>query len=202
MASSKKILLTGILLSIVFANSAGARETVNYAKNCITQSVNSSSITKSVRYYVVNYDENGIQSANQKGSILDTENDQVETSELESCIPMASEYNIGDVLFDFDQFNLKDSQKPKIKATYKQKIAGKAVKRVVIDGYADSVGTPIYNMQLSIRRANRVASYLESLGVDKRLIMTRGFGESKNIVEDNEQERAEDRKVIISIMSK
>ncbi|MBU2896201.1 OmpA family protein [Vibrio hepatarius] len=115
---------------------------------------------------------------------------------------MANKYNIGDVLFDFDQFYLKDSQKPKIRTTYRKKIAGKAVKRVVVDGYADSVGTPIYNMQLSIRRANRVAGYLESLGVDKRLIMTRGFGESKNIVEDNERERPEERKVIISVISK
>jgi len=200
--SSAKILLVGSLLSIVFVGSATSRETINYEKNCMTLSVDSSSVTKSVRYYVVSYDENGIQHANQKGSVLNTENDDIETKDLESCVPVAKQYNTGAVLFDFDQFYLKDSQTPKIDSVYKSKIANQSFKRIVVDGYADSKGTPVYNMKLSIERANRVANYLQSLGVDKHLIVTRGFGESKNDTAEDGRENPKDRKVIISVVTK
>ena len=55
--------------------------------------------------------------------------------------------------------------------------------RFTIEGYSDSFGSPEYNLQLSQRRADSVASYLVSgLGVNPAQVQARGFGTSKMLV--------------------
>jgi outer membrane protein OmpA-like peptidoglycan-associated protein len=51
-------------------------------------------------------------------------------------------------------------------------------KTVVFNGYADSMGHPVYNKGLSERRAKACANFLESLGISKERISTIGHGES------------------------
>ncbi|WP_066644424.1 OmpA family protein [Sphingomonas sp. CCH16-B10] len=45
-----------------------------------------------------------------------------------------------------------------------------------IEGHTDAIGAADYNLDLSRRRAEAVAAYLTSLGVDPGRIETRGFG--------------------------
>jgi outer membrane protein OmpA-like peptidoglycan-associated protein len=70
-----------------------------------------------------------------------------------------------------------------------------------IYGYADSIGTPDYNIKLSERRANYVAGQLQAKGLAVKNIEIKGFGEttvfSENLASDrivvihyNEQEKA------------
>ncbi len=48
-----------------------------------------------------------------------------------------------------------------------------------IDGHTDAVGPEEYNQGLSERRADAVVSYLASDGIDKSLLLAKGFGKSK-----------------------
>ena len=48
-----------------------------------------------------------------------------------------------------------------------------------IDGHTDAVGPEEYNQGLSERRADAVVSYLASDGIDKSLLVAKGFGKSK-----------------------
>ncbi len=57
--------------------------------------------------------------------------------------------------------------------------------KVTIKGYTDSTGPAAYNLKLSERRAESVASYLESKGVCATRITTEGYGET-NPVASNE----------------
>jgi len=68
-------------------------------------------------------------------------------------------------------------------------------------GHTDSTGSEAYNQQLSERRANSVAAYLESRGVQSARIGTRGFGETQPIApNDTEEGRAANRRVEIRVV--
>ena len=56
-------------------------------------------------------------------------------------------------------------------------IADSTVERVFVDGHSDSVGSRIDNRALSEDRANVVADYLKSRGVDPNLITVRAHGD-------------------------
>lgn len=68
-------------------------------------------------------------------------------------------------------------------------------------GHTDSTGTDAYNQALSERRANSVAGYLESRGVQSARIATKGYGESQP-KESNatEEGRAANRRVEIRLV--
>ena len=69
----------------------------------------------------------------------------------------------------------------------------------VIEGHTDSIGSEAYNMGLSKRRAESVASYMASQGVSMgSRFATEAFGEAKPIASnDTEAGRAENRRVVI-----
>lgn len=67
---------------------------------------------------------------------------------------------------------------------------------IQIEGHTDSIGTESYNMELSIRRADAVADYLVSEGVDPHRIRTIGFGETQPIADnDTPSGRSHNRRV-------
>ena len=69
-------------------------------------------------------------------------------------------------------------------------------------GHTDSTGTHEYNQALSERRAQSVASYLTSRGVQPVRIATRGYGETQLLVnpERSEADRQANRRVEIRIV--
>ena len=67
-------------------------------------------------------------------------------------------------------------------------------------GHTDSTGSDSYNMDLSKRRADAVARYLISQGVNSARIQTQGMGESYPIADNTTEEgRALNRRVEIKI---
>lgn len=72
-----------------------------------------------------------------------------------------------------------------------------------VDGYTDDIGSDLYNDKLSMQRAEAVADYLTDNGVNRDIIITRGFGKT-NFVADNDTEegRAKNRRVEISVSEK
>ncbi|NTV10791.1 MAG: OmpA family protein [Zoogloea sp.] len=53
------------------------------------------------------------------------------------------------------------------------------VKAVIVTGHADRLGSPQYNQKLSEKRADAVAGYLESKGVNKDAVETFGAGKTQ-----------------------
>ncbi|MBB3329222.1 adhesin transport system outer membrane protein [Halomonas campaniensis] len=72
--------------------------------------------------------------------------------------------------------------------------------RVYIAGHADSTGNDAINDPLSQRRADSVADYLASQGVDRGLIQTRGFGSRQPVATNGTVEgRRQNRRVEVTL---
>ncbi len=69
-----------------------------------------------------------------------------------------------------------------------------------IFGYTDDVGTPEYNQQLSLRRANAVKDYLIQAGLDPAIINVKGYGKTSPLIENlSDEGRAKNRRVEIAL---
>ncbi len=67
--------------------------------------------------------------------------------------------------------------------------------RIRIQGHTDDVGSPADNLELSQRRARAVLEYLVAAGIDASRLESAGFGESKPLLENrDEQSRALNRR--------
>jgi outer membrane protein OmpA-like peptidoglycan-associated protein len=72
---------------------------------------------------------------------------------------------------------------------------------IEVAGHTDSSGSDQYNMQLSERRAQSVASYLSSQGVQSSRLITIGAGETRPVASnDTEQGRSANRRVEMTIV--
>ena len=71
----------------------------------------------------------------------------------------------------------------------------------LLQGHTDSIGSDHYNQELSERRAGSVARYLaDRLGVDRRRLLTRGYGES-NPLDSNDTDAGRQRNRRVEIMN-
>src|SRR5262249_30686105 len=75
------------------------------------------------------------------------------------------------------------------------------IRRIEIQGHTDNVGGKDYNQELSQQRANAVKEYLVKLGVEAGRLDTKGYGETKPIAPNiNEQGKAKNRRVQFMIL--
>jgi outer membrane protein OmpA-like peptidoglycan-associated protein len=83
-----------------------------------------------------------------------------------------------EVLFDFGSSALRSSSREALRqmADVFQKYPNTILS---VQGHTDSIGTAAYNQRLSVRRADAVADYLQTLGVNNNRLETLGFGESQ-----------------------
>jgi outer membrane protein OmpA-like peptidoglycan-associated protein len=106
----------------------------------------------------------------------------------------------GGVTFAFDSSNLNSQFFPvldKVAATLAE--YDKTV--IEVAGHTDSVGSDTYNQQLSERRADSVAAYLSSHGVERTRMVTIGAGEGHPVASnDTDAGRAQNRRVEITIV--
>ncbi len=109
---------------------------------------------------------------------------------------------LGDVLFDFDSFDLKRDARETLGGI------GDIIRKqypdheLIVEGHTDNVGGDAYNQKLSEERADTVARYMRSrVGHDK--ISYRGFGEKNPITgNDTADGRRKNRRVDIIIKMK
>ncbi len=74
--------------------------------------------------------------------------------------------------------------------------------RVRIDGHSDSTGDAASNRRLSQQRADSVATYLASRGVNRTRVQTFGFGEEKPVGSNATQSgREENRRVEVTLLN-
>ncbi len=107
----------------------------------------------------------------------------------------------GMAFFDFDKAELDSEAQAKLDAIIDQLKTFVSVKEIRITGHTDSIGTREYNQKLSERRAEAVASYLISRGVNPKLITTAGMGEDQPVADNSTKEgRAKNRRAVIEIV--
>lgn len=115
--------------------------------------------------------------------------------------------NLPDVLFEFNKYSLTGEARAKVR-DISEVLEGPNVqnRHVSIEGHTDSIGSDEYNLRLSQRRAETVASALESNGVSGSRVQTRGFGKKYPIApnknsdgNDNPAGRAKNRRVEVII---
>lgn len=71
---------------------------------------------------------------------------------------------------------------------------------ISIVGHTDSIGKAAYNQKLSVQRANSVASYLSSKGMNRGAMRVSGMGETKPVASNKTKAgRAQNRRVDIHV---
>ncbi|MGD2074864.1 MAG: OmpA family protein [Gammaproteobacteria bacterium] len=106
-------------------------------------------------------------------------------------------------LFAFDSAELTDQGKDAIEE-YRAKLRPELSEAYagIIIGHTDSTGNDEYNMELSKRRAQSVADYLVSTGIDPDKLRVVGRGENDPIASnDTEEGRAQNRRVDIVVVA-
>ncbi|MDP4230799.1 MAG: OmpA family protein [Bacteroidota bacterium] len=107
------------------------------------------------------------------------------------------------VNFDYNKFDLKEKEPPKMEH-FIQQVKENPNVRIEVSGHTDEHGSDEYNLKLSQRRANTVVDYLLSQGVarDQVAIVT-GKGKSAPISKESTPEAdALNRRVEVRIMGK
>lgn len=103
------------------------------------------------------------------------------------------------ITFNTDEYLIKDNFFETLDAVGKVLYKYKDTQLDVI-GHTDSTGNDNYNMTLSQRRANSVASYLENQGIPANRLAVLGMGETQPIADNNSTEgRAQNRRVELYI---
>jgi OOP family OmpA-OmpF porin len=101
----------------------------------------------------------------------------------------------GDILFDFDKYDIKPSAYPILDEALMVYEKNPGLK-VEIQGYTDNTGSNEYNLGLSQRRAEAVEKYLEGRGVDPDAISAKGYGSANPVASnDTPAGRAQNRRV-------
>ena len=103
------------------------------------------------------------------------------------------------ILFDVDKSNLKDPYKGELAqlATILNKYEDT---NILLAGHTDSTGSDEYNLGLSSRRAESVASYLTTQNVNRARFSTEGYGKTDPIASNETAEgRAQNRRVEVAI---
>tara|TARA_S200000501_G_scaffold371869_1_gene415795 strand:- start:14 stop:496 length:483 start_codon:yes stop_codon:yes gene_type:complete len=101
------------------------------------------------------------------------------------------------VYFDFDKYNLTSRSIQTLRGVISAMKNNSSI-TLVLEGHADERGTREYNLALGQRRAESVADYLESRGIDRSRLTVKSYGEESPVVSaSNERAWARNRRVEI-----
>jgi outer membrane protein OmpA-like peptidoglycan-associated protein len=131
----------------------------------------------------------------------------------DSIQPLEVQRNLGtvttvtlssDVLFAFNSSTLTDTARQTIDRLA-ARLRSSGAKRISVDGYTDSIGSTVYNLGLSRRRASSVQQALRAAlgGPGAPQIVARGHGEADPVApnsqngHDDPAGRAQNRRVVI-----
>ncbi len=108
------------------------------------------------------------------------EDDQCPGTPLGAKVNVVGCWVLENVLFDFDRDEIKPMAYPLLD-NVAEILEKNPVMSVELNGHCDNVGTPAYNMDLSMRRARAVKSYLAGKGIMSNRMATQGFGFTKPV---------------------
>lgn len=136
------------------------------------------------------------------GNYLDNQAKEMEKVEGATVTREGDELKVAfenKILFDVDKSELKPASQDQL-----GKVAEILNKypdtNIIVMGHTDNTGTDEYNQRLSERRAKAVEGYLETRGVGRDRITSKGYGETMPVADNStEAGRAENRRVELSI---
>ena len=106
-----------------------------------------------------------------------------------------------DVLFDFGKANLKPAAAASLDAAHDEiSKLGLASPAIQVNGYTDRIGKDAPNLKLSQRRAESVANYIVSKGVNPANVTAVGYGKA-NPVTGNTCDAVKGRKALIACLA-
>jgi outer membrane protein OmpA-like peptidoglycan-associated protein len=107
------------------------------------------------------------------------------------------------LLFDFSRWQLKPESAP-ILSELADILTQFPENRLVITGHTCDIGTPVYNQELSLKRAQAVAHYLSTIkGISKDRIQVIGQGEKSPMIPNRtEEDRKKNRRVDFLLVPK
>jgi outer membrane protein OmpA-like peptidoglycan-associated protein len=133
-----------------------------------------------------------------------------QAAEIQQTVPGATVVRQGEgiivkfdsgILFDVDKTGLKTAAKTNLESL-SASLAKNPQTNILIVGHTDDTGSDQHNMDLSIRRAEAVKSYIATGGVDAARLSTQGKGESEPIADNTTADgRAQNRRVEIAIVA-
>jgi outer membrane protein OmpA-like peptidoglycan-associated protein len=91
------------------------------------------------------------------------------------------------VYYDFNKSTLRPESYPELDRLIKV-MAQNPYLKLKVNGHTDNVGSHDSNVQLSQRRAESVVDYLVSKGVSASRLVAKGFGETKPIASNDDEE--------------
>ena len=104
----------------------------------------------------------------------------------------------GDVLFQFGKSNLQPNSRNNIN-TLANYLIQNPDRKVIVEGYTDSVGSAAFNQTLSERRAEAVRTALVKAGVDPTRIVAQGYGKEYPVASNaTDSGRAQNRRVEVT----
>lgn len=106
------------------------------------------------------------------------------------------------VYFDFDRADIRPDSRPVLDEAAEIVTAARdEIEQLVVEGHTDALGTDEYNQALSIRRAEAVFRYLVNQGVPPELMRIEGYGESRPVASNEDEEgRAQNRRVELRVL--
>ncbi len=96
---------------------------------------------------------------------------------------LAQEEIVHSIYFDFDKYNLKDSQKESM-LKFIQELDSTMIESISIYGYTDDRGKDEYNYTLSTNRANTIKDVLVQKGIKNKIIVSIE-GKGKIMIDDD-----------------
>jgi peptidoglycan-associated lipoprotein len=105
------------------------------------------------------------------------------------------------VYFDFDRYNLKASERPKLQAA-KDYLEKNPQYHLLLEGHCDWRGTAEYNLGLGDHRANEAKKYLLSLGVAADKVETLSKGSEEAAKNGDAEAMTKDRRDELVIVKK
>ncbi len=109
---------------------------------------------------------------------------------------------LNNIFFDYDKASLNNESVSELNRLVILLKEYPSIK-IQVEGHTDNVGTHEYNQQLSEARAKAVVDYLISKGIDSARLKYMGFGYSKPVADNTEQEgRGKNRRSEFKIIDK
>lgn len=103
------------------------------------------------------------------------------------------------VLFEFDSDNIAPASQQTL-ANITHDFLDVGISGLTLEGHTDDYGDPVYNVELSERRANAVAEVMINNGMPRENIQVRGIGDAKPIADNSTLSgRIENRRVTIIV---
>ena len=133
-----------------------------------------------------------------------------QAAEIKQTVPGATVVRQGEgILVKFDSGILFDTDKADLKPAAQANLKGLATSlinnpqtNILIVGHTDDTGSDAHNMDLSVRRAQAVRSFIVANSVPSSRLTTQGKGESEPIAENTTTDgRAQNRRVEVAIVA-